>query len=1421
MKPLTEFLADLASQDVKLWIEDGRLLCDAPQGVLTADLRQQLAARKPDVIAFLQHANQVSQPDPSSLLHAIPPLPSYDQPLPLSFAQERLWFLAHLEPDNTSYNILGLTQLSGSLNIAALERVIAEIIRRHAILRTSFSLIDGQPRQVIHPTETPSPLIYEDQRQYPLTDTDIHQRAQQELQRPFDLSQAPLVRFTLLQQSDHDFMLIMALHHIISDGWSTGILIQELTQLYPSYCQDQPSPLAELAIQYADFAVWQRQWLQGDVLDTQLNYWKDQLANAPAALSLPTDRPRPAQPTYLGKTQTVAIDPDLSQPLQQLSLRSGTTLFMTLLAAFATLLYRYTGTPDLLIGSPIANRNRPEIEPLIGFFVNTLVLRTRFEDNPRFSDLLQQVRDATLAAYDHQDLPFAQIVEALQPERSLSYSPLFQVMFALQNPPEEILELPNVTLRILPPQGGTAKFDLTLTITDTATGLVGSWEYKTDLFDDATIARMANHFQVLLAGIVANPEQRVDQLPLLTVSERHQLLMEWNQTARAYPQDQCIHHLIEAQVDQTPTAIAIRFGDAELSYEELNRRANQVAHHLQILGVGPEVLVGICLERSLEMVIGLLGILKAGGAYVPLDPNYPHDRLQFMIEDAKIPVLLTQTSLLGKRPNSEAQVICMDRDLSKIDHTPVTSPPSEVNADNLAYVIYTSGSTGKPKGVQIEHQSVVNFLYSMQQTPGLKATDRLAAVTTLAFDIAGLEIYLPLTVGAQVVIMPQTVAQDGHLLQDQLHATEATILQATPATWQMLLAAGWANPSTPMTLLCGGEALSAELAKHLLATGSTVWNLYGPTEATIWSTQFRIDPSTLPQTSEARPLIPIGQPIANTQIYILDAYLNPVPIGVPGELHIGGSGLARGYLNRPDLTAETFIPNPFGQDRLYKTGDLARYLIDGTIEFLGRLDHQVKIRGFRIELGEIETVLSRQEQVQQCVVMSQADTPGDQRLVAYVVSETDLNIRALQAFLKQHLPDYMVPALFVQLGSLPLTPNGKVDRKALPKPDRETRNRDRLYAAPRTPQEAFLCSIFAKLLKISAVGVHDSFFDLGGHSLLGVQLMAQIQSQFQVQIPLAILFQSPTVAQLAQLLDQAHQEQTTIVPWPTLVPIQPQGDRPPLFVVPGAGGNVIYLNSLAQLLRPHYPVYGLQPRGLDGLEDCDNSVDVMARRYIDAIRSIQPHGPYYLAGHSFGSWVAYEMAQQLQDQGEPIGLVIAVDTVAPRERRYPKQRQMEEWQWLAMVMKQAEGLYGRPIGVEAEVLKQLPDEAAQYNYTLTKLIEAGILPEGTPTRQLRGLMKVYKLNNQTRYEITPDQAIKVPLVLVRSEGGFTEVTEVMQEEWFEWEDWGWQDYSSTPIEVIWVPGDHHTMMASPQVNVLAQQLSEVLEIALTQDKACP
>ncbi len=1100
--------------------------------------------------------------------------------LPLSFAQQRLWFLHQLDPDSSAYNLAITLRVTGALNLAALRHSLDRVIRRHQVLRTTFSTVEGQPVQVIaEALSLRLPLVDLQALPPAQRDATLRHLLRDETQRPFDLARGPLVRACLFRLEQTTHLLALTLHHIVTDGWSMAILIREISALYASFCTSEPAPLAPLPLQYADYALWQQRWLQGAELEAQLTYWRTQLAGSPAMLELPTDHPRPAVQSFRGATQALHIPKAVASALQSLSRREGVTLFMTLLAAFQVLLYRYSGQSDIVVGTPIANRHRLEVEELIGFFVNTLVLRGDLAGNPPFRSLLARVREVTLQAYAHQDVPFEKLVEELQPQRSLSHTPLFQVMLALQNTPLPALELPGLILERFEVEQETAKFDLLLSIDEAGDGLNGSLEYNTELFDSTTIAQMGEHWQRLLAEIVAAPDRCLDDFTLLGPAERRQLLLEWNATTSSYPRHSPIHCLFEQQVEHTPDALAAVFDHACLTYHELNRRANQLAHQLRSLGVGPETRVGVSIERSIEQLVALLAILKAGGAYVPLDPTYPPERLRFILADARVAVLLTtqeqrttqrvpdqeqrtdstteRKGVLHTPPANPGQPTVLDlvAEWETIARQPHTNPDSGVTPDNLAYVCYTSGSTGTPKGVGVMHHNVVRLVHQ----PGyvsLSAQERVLAFAPLTFDAATFEVWGCLLNGALLVIFPPhqpSLEELGRFLERR----HVTTLWLTAGLFHQMVDHQLASLRGVRQLLAGGDVLSVPRVERLLRElpGCRLINGYGPTENTTFTCCY---PLARSQTLERS--VPIGRPIENTQVYILDGQMRLVPRGVAGELYIGGDGLARGYLGRPDLTAGRFVPNPFVQerleirdwrfgsadatisnlqspisDRLYRTGDLARYLPDGNIEFLGRLDQQVKLRGFRIELGEIEAVLGQHPQVREAAVLLREEVPGEKRLVAYVVpgdwrleirDSTPDNLQSpisnlpqeLRQFLRARLPDYMIPTNFVFLEALPLTPNGKLDRRALPAVAAERPTGDASFVAPRTPIEEMLLGIWQQLLGRELISVHDNFFELGGHSLLATQVIAHLRQTFQIELPLRSLFEAPTIAELAQRL---------------------------------------------------------------------------------------------------------------------------------------------------------------------------------------------------------------------------------------------------------------------------------------------------------------
>ncbi|HYO56996.1 non-ribosomal peptide synthetase, partial [Archangium sp.] len=1072
------------------------------------------ASRLAERLDSLQASSQSSS--------AAPPLrpAARDGALPLSFAQQRLWFLDQWQPHSSFYNVPAALRLLGHLDVQSLQRTFDEVLRRHEALRTTFQATVEDPLQVIHPPR-PMPLPVIDLRSLPGSEREREARrlANEEAQRPFDLAAGPVMRVTLLWMDEQEHVLVVVMHHIVSDDRSIEVLLREVAALYDAFHRGQPSPLPPLPVQYADYAVWQRSWLQGEAMESRVGWWRQQLEGMPQALELPTDRPRPAHQSYRGALWEYRLPRALSDSLRTFHRRESVTPFMTLLAATQVLLHRYSGQEDFALGTPVEGREQHGLEGLIGFFINTVVLRARPNARLTFRELLARVKSSTLDAFSHQEVPFEKLVEVLQPQRDPSRSPFFQVMIVYQQGLELRGAMPGLTLRPLEVESHTSRFELSLAFTDNPEGLGISFEYNTDLFDETTVAHMAGHLQVLLEGIVARPEQTLAELPLLTPAERQKLLVTWNDTRAEPLSDARLHELVEAQVDRTPDAPAVSYEGRQLTYRELDERANQLAHHLRSLGVSPEVPVAVCMERSLEMVVGLLAILKAGGAWVPMDPSYPAERLAFMMGDAAAPVLLTQERLKPVLPATSGRVVCLDSGWEDIAREPGHRPQVAVAPEGAAYIIYTSGSTGRPKGALNTHAAIRNRLEWMQSAYGLTPEDSVLQKTPFGFDVSVWEFFWPLLTGARLVMAVPGGHQDGAYLVRTIASERITTLHFVPSMLQVFLEQpGLESCAHLKRIVCSGEALPAELAQRCLERlSASLHNLYGPTEAAVDVTHWTCE------RGDSRRSVPIGRPISNLRLHILDAHLRPVPVGVPGELYIGGIGLARGYFRRPDLTAERFVADPVGTEpgaRLYKTGDLARYLPGGEIEYLGRTDFQVKLRGFRIELGEIEASLGQHPTVREAVVVAREDVPGDKRLVGYVVPAVGqvADVAELRRHLQQRLPEYMVPAALVVMNALPLSSNGKVERRALPAPSSSPQD-SRTSVPPRTRTEELLCGLFARLLRLERVGIHDDFFALGGHSLLATRLVARVHETFGVELPLRAFFDAPTVARLAERLD--------------------------------------------------------------------------------------------------------------------------------------------------------------------------------------------------------------------------------------------------------------------------------------------------------------
>lgn len=1064
------------------------------------------------------------------------PRRSIQGPVPLSFAQQRLWFIHQLEPDNSAYVIPLVLRLTGPLNIRALEKSIYTIIERHEILRTTFAVVDDHPVQVIAPS-CKIPLRYIDLRERQEVEREAlaFQIAAQEVRYAFDLLRGPLITACLFCLADDEHLLQVVIHHIITDGVGFDIFKEELLALYGAYAHDQPSPLPSPAIQYADFVLWQREWLQGERLEKQLSYWTHYLAGAAPVLDLLTDHPRPAFQTFHGTSVIFELPQHLAEQIKACCVQMGCTLFQLLFAAYQALLSRYTGQEDFLIGTPIANRTHPDTEKVVGLFVNTLVLRTSLTGHPTFRELVRRIRDETLEAYAHQDLPFEKLVEVLQPKRELNRNPLFQVMFVFRNDQHFLRKVADIKVQLIRINSEAVQFDLNLSMADTDEGLKGALEYNTDLFDEATITRLIGHFQILLESAVANPNQRVSTLPLLTPAEQKQLLIEWNATGTEYPLQRTFHDLFAEQAARTPDALALVYGGTTMTYRTLHVRSNQMAHLLQAQGVGSEALVGIYMERSPEMLVTMLATFKLGGAYVPLDPAYPAERLALIVQDAHPTVIVTQPQFRALLLEQTQPILSLDATWQALATYSEHDVHVSTRPNQLAYVIFTSGSTGRPKGAMITHQGMLNHLCAKIDDLHITATDAIAQTASHCFDISVWQFFSALLVGGQVHIFSNEITHQPEALLEQTIANRITIVELVPSLLRAMLDTAsprLGNVKNLRWLVATGEALPADLCRRWFQEVGMIpmLNAYGPTECSDDVTHCVVDDASACQEDS----IPIGRVIANTQIYILDECLTPVPIGIPGQLYVGGAGVGRGYLANPERTATVFLPDPFsGQHgaRLYQTGDLARYTADGRIEFLGRLDHQVKLRGFRIELGEIEAVLLNYPQIRDTIVVLREDVPGQKRLVAYIVlrSDQEISLGELRHHLKEHLPEYMVPSAFVTLPSLPLTPNGKVDRRALPEPQEQRLGLEASYVPPNSTIERAITQIWQEVLHVEKVGVQDNFFDLGGHSLLMVQVHRKL-CQILPGVPtpsLVELFRYPTISVLAESIGQY--EETPII----------------------------------------------------------------------------------------------------------------------------------------------------------------------------------------------------------------------------------------------------------------------------------------------------
>ncbi len=1405
MSTVTDLLAKLAAQGVRLSLEGDRLRVRAARDALTAADTEALREHKAEIIALLQ--GQSAAPEAQT------PCPQARPPvLPLSFAQERLWFLAQLEGSAGAYNLALLLHLRGPVQHSALADALAAVLARHEVLRTRFPVTDGVPRQQI---EAEVELSVEP---IDLTGVPAAQRldaAQAELReraaRPYDLSRGPLLRAALARLADEDQVLLLGMHHIIADGWSLGVLCRELDAAYRARLTGGEPTLPRLALQYADYALWQRRLAEGAEWRQQLHWWQEQLAGAPTLLGLPTDRPRPSVQGAAGASLPVRWDADATTRLEQLGRAHGATLFQTLLALWALLLRRYSDEDDIVIGAPVANRHRPGLEPLMGCFVNTLPLRADLAGDPSFVTLLGRLRRTTLEAYAHQDIPFEQLVAALEVERSLSHAPLFQVMltveYAESHPAARDYRLGEAQGHWLDAGRDSTELDLGLELVRTRDGITGWLDYSCALFDAPTMERMAGHLRVLAEAVAADPSRPISMLPLLTEAERRVLLEDWNPADPYRAANACIQTLIEQQAARTPAAPALvvaRPGTAaedseQLTYAELNARANRLARRLldlepprgeaagdTLAGDRLTPLVGVCIGRSADLVVVILGILKAGYGYVPVDPGWPPARSAAILADARPFAVVTEPGLLDADLIGDMTPIDLAQALRDARGRIGADLPCRSRPDDVAYLMYTSGSTGVPKGVVIEHRNVVGYVRAFVPWAELTAADRVLQHGSIAFDICIEEIFPALSVGGTVVLCTDPTGIDAIVDDAIRHRT--SLICATPLLVQYCN--GRADELPDLRFVAsGGDVLRAEDVDRLLARGIEVTNSFGPTETTVTATSHRVRPGEDP--------LPIGRPLANTRALVLDGRRNLVPIGVPGELCIGGAGVGRGYLNRPELTVDRFVTWHDG-GRLYRSGDRARWRADGRLEFVGRMDRQVKVRGFRVELGEIEAAITMHPAVEQAVVLPRTDGDGQKRLIGYVVpaaaapdasgsDAADDLPGVLREHLRARLPNYMIPGAFVLLQRLPLTTTGKIDRKALPEPAAVLA----LAAArhPRSVTEQDLLAIWRDLLNNPEVGIFDDFFELGGHSLLAIRLAARVSDAFATELPLQALFRYPTVARLAGFLEQAHPERA----WSTLVALQPRGEQAPLFCVPGDGGNVFYFHPLVRALGAERPCYGLESLGMDGKQPPHATVEAAAAHHIEQIRARWPRGPYHLAGHSFGGLVAFEIARQLSRAGAQVGMLAILDTLPPS---MPLPRATESELMTIFESLFAEE-YGRPTSLSVAQLDALePEQRLDALRHALERLEA--LPAGATTTRVRGLFDVFRTNNQTEYQ--PLEVIAHPIDLLLAE----EAPGAEREQMIE----GWSRLGRTRARVV--PGSHTTMTYPPCVDALAERLRECL-----------
>ncbi|MET0645777.1 MAG: amino acid adenylation domain-containing protein [Pyrinomonadaceae bacterium] len=1326
----------------------------------------------------------------------------------LSFAQQRLWLIDQLTPGSNAYNLPAAMRLDTELNPEALAQAFAEVVRRHEALRTVFAVAGGQPVQKVRPAGALKTRLVDLSRlPESLREAEAERLRADDALRPFDLAAGPLLRVTLVRLSPRSYLLLACMHHIVSDGWSMGVLMQEVETLYGSFSGGLPTPLEELPVQYADYADWQREWLQGETLRREVEYWRAQLDGAPTLLELETDHPRPTLRTPRGAQHAVAFPEGLARAVREFSRGEGATPFMAYMAAFHALLHRSTGQEDVLVGTPVAGRGRLELEPLIGFFVNMVAVRAGFGDDPSFRTLLGQVREAALGAYAHGDAPFDKLVEELEPQRSPGRNPLFQVVLTYQNTPGPRMQMEGVSLPSGVPPSADTKFDLEVHLWDGPGGVTGAFVYSPELFEPSTVERMAQRFQRLLEEALAEPDAPLSHISLVGEEERRRLVEEWNDTAVPFPSDSCLHELVAAHAAERPDAVALEFEGEHVTYRELSRRAEALALRLHRRGVVAESFVGVMLERSVELVVALLAISKAGAAYVPINLNDPAERSRFILEDAGVSIVLTCGRIAAMMPENGMTVVC-------VEEVEGTEPAAEAEAvtyaapspEGLAYLMYTSGSTGKPKGVMVTHRGIVALVRGANYAD-LGPDDTFLQLSTTSFDASTFEVWAALLNGARLVLYPPQMPSLGELA-DFVTTAQVTTLFLTTGLFHQLADAAARPLGAVRQLLTGGEALSPPHAARALEKfpGCRLVNCYGPTEITVMACCHQVKPDSLGAS------VPIGRPVSNTRVYVLNA-LEPAGVGERGELYVGGAGVSRGYLDRPDLTADRFVPDPFSTvpgARLYRTGDLARHGVDGELQFLGRADTQVKLNGFRIEPGEVEAALVTHPNVREALVLAAEVSPGNKRLVAYVVprQQPAPGGDELKSHLRGLLPDYMLPAVCVTLEAMPLTTHGKIDRRALPVPQLSLVRMERQYVAPRDDLQRDLIEIWEELFKVHPISVSDNFFELGGHSLLMVMLITRVEERLGKRVPMAALFREPTVEHMSQLIGQGGEHPSLAL----LAPLRDEGDGPALFLPHAGGGHVMCYAELARHM-PAGRVIGIQARPPESGLVFHTDIEAMAAEYVEAVRAAQPSGPYMLGGWSMGGVIAFEMARRLREQGEEVALLALIDAEAPLVKKFEQNRTI----LLAT--------FSRDIGLTYENLSKSWDELAalppmgQLRHVWTDAKAAGLVPSSTTLVEFRRLFDVYKVNvNTVHGYVGRNYTGRVALFRAEQSQGFLFGAEFPADRFENTEYWenvvdprdplkGWGKLVTGGVDSRAVPGDHYTVLREPHVRALAAGLS--------------